>query len=354
MSGRVAIVSPYTLPSYCGNSFLAERLKQGLSRDGFTVRLFNSSIDAPREAAAFEPDLLHSLNADRPYSWIQTFRAARTIPWVITLTGTDYNSWCGIEDPPAHIRESLEGADALVVFHNEAREVLEDCLPSLRGKIMIIPQAVFSSGALARRVELRQKYGMGTDEVAFLMVASIRPVKNLRCAIEGLLRLQRQVGGVKAWLAGPIIDPQEADNLFAAAGQLEHFSYLGEVPPDEVREIMAAADVFLNTSLNEGMPGSVLEAMAEGLPVVASDVTGNRAVVVHERNGLLFPIDHVDALVAAAKRLVLDKRLRASLGESGRQVALRDYSAEHEVDAHQGLYRNVLGGFGRLRAHSTG
>jgi hypothetical protein len=51
---------------------------------------------------------------------------------------------------------------------------------------------------------------------------------------------------------------------------------------------------------------------------------------------------------------VLDKRLRASLGESGRQVALRDYSAEHEVDAHQGLYSNVLGDFGRLRAHSTG
>ena len=42
------------------------------------------------------------------------------------------------------------------------------------------------------------------------------------------------------------------------------------------------------------------------------------------------------------KRLVLDKRLRASLGESGRQVALRDYSAEHEVDAHQGLYSERL------------
>ena len=75
------------------------------------------------------------------------------------------------------------------------------------------------------------------------------------------------------------------------------------------------------------------EAMAEGLPVVASDVTGNRSIVVNERNGLLFPVNRVDALVAAAKHLVLDKRLRASLGESGSQVALRDYSAEREVDA---------------------
>jgi glycosyltransferase involved in cell wall biosynthesis len=353
VTGRIAIVSPYTLPFCCGNSFLAERLKEGLSGNGFTVRLFNSSVDAPREAAAFEPDLMHTLNADRPYPWIRTFRAARSIPWVITLTGTDYNSWCGIKDPPAHIRESLEGADALVVFHSEAREVLEDCLPALRGKIMVIPQAVVSSGALARRVELRESYGIGSGETALLLVASIRPVKNLRFAIDGLIRLQRQVGGVKAWLAGPIIDPREADNLFADARQLDHFSYLGEVPPDEVRELMAAADVFLNTSLNEGMPGAVLEAMAEGLPVVASDVTGNRAVVAHERNGLLFPVDRVDALVTALKRLVLDKRLRASLGESGRQVALRDYSAEHEADAHQDLYRNVLGGFGRLRAHSA-
>ena len=255
MTGRIAVVSPYTLPFCCGNSFLAERLKEGLSRNGFTVRLFNSSVDAPREAAAFEPDLLHSLNADKPYPWIRTFRATRSIPWVITLTGTDYNSWCGIKDPPPHIRESLEGADALVVFHSEAREVLEDCLPSLRGKIMVIPQAVVSSGALARRVELREKYGIGTGETVFLMVASIRPVKNLRFAIEGLIRLQRQVGGVKRGWRGPSSTLGKRTTCFRHEATRSFF--LPRRGRPEVRETMAAADVFLNTSLNEGMPGSV-------------------------------------------------------------------------------------------------
>jgi glycosyltransferase involved in cell wall biosynthesis len=61
-------------------------------------------------------------------------------------------------------------------------------------------------------------------------------------------------------------------------------------PQEEVLKYMAAADVFLNTSISEGIPGTLLEAMAEGLPVPASNVTGNRVVVRDGETGLLFPL----------------------------------------------------------------
>ena len=100
MKTRIALVSPYTLPFCCGNSFLAERLERGLSKAGFEVALFNSGKDSPDDAVSFAPHLLHSLNADRPHDWLQGFRNQYTGPWVITLTGTDYNTWCGIKEPP--------------------------------------------------------------------------------------------------------------------------------------------------------------------------------------------------------------------------------------------------------------
>jgi glycosyltransferase involved in cell wall biosynthesis len=105
---------------------------------------------------------------------------------------------------------------------------------------------------------------------------------------------------------------------------------------------MQAADMFLNTSLNEGMPGAVLEAMAEGLPVIASDVTGNRALVVHEENGLLFPVGDTEALAQAALRLVNDEALRKRLGSAGAARVLSHYSVDREINEYLGLYEGLL------------
>ncbi len=63
-------------------------------------------------------------------------------PWVITLTGTDYTPWCGINDPPVRIKENLENADALIVFHEAAAISLSASLPMLKNKIHIIPQGI--------------------------------------------------------------------------------------------------------------------------------------------------------------------------------------------------------------------
>ncbi len=66
---RIALVSPYTLPFSCGNSILAERLRDGLVKKGYRVALLNARENTTAEAALFAPDILHTLNADRTYQW---------------------------------------------------------------------------------------------------------------------------------------------------------------------------------------------------------------------------------------------------------------------------------------------
>ncbi len=65
-------------------------------------------------------------------------------------------------------------------------------------------------------------------------------------------------------LIGPVLDREEASRILTLGETLSCFEYLGERPHEEVQKFIAASDVFLNTSLNEGMPGAVLEAMAMG------------------------------------------------------------------------------------------
>ena len=340
---RIALVSPYTLPFSCGNSILAERLRGGLVKKGYRVALFNARENTPAEAALLAPDILHTLNADRTYQWAREFRAAyKKIPWVITLTGTDYNTWRAINEPPAHSRESVEQANALVVFHRYAAETVQSCLTAAGTKIHIIAQGVTPGPARADRRAVRSRYGIDSAAVVFLMVAGIRPVKRMGTAIDAFHEVQRQVPEAALLLVGPVIDQSEAERVLSAGSRLQCFTYLGEIAPAEVRALMDAADVFLNTSVHEGMPGAVLEAMAAGLPIVASAVAGNHALVVDNANGFLFPVEDIEVLIKTSVLLAQDRKLRERLGEAGKHRVAAHYSAEREIDNYHQLYSRLI------------
>jgi glycosyltransferase involved in cell wall biosynthesis len=104
--------------------------------------------------------------------------------------------------------------------------------------------------------------------------------------------------------------------------------------------LLGQADVVVNSSVSEGgMANSVLEAMALGRPVLASDIEGNRSLVEPEVTGLLFGA--VEELAAQAERLVADASLRARLGAAGRRLVEREYPPHREADGYVELYRSL-------------
>jgi len=109
-----------------------------------------------------------------------------------------------------------------------------------------------------------------------------------------------------------------------------------------VRERLAAADVFVLSSSQEGLPLSVLEAMAAGLPVVATAVGGIPELVVHGETGLLVPRRDVESLSAALARLIADPALRRRLGAAGRARAEAVFDLPSFRRAHLTLYRREL------------
>ena len=116
---------------------------------------------------------------------------------------------------------------------------------------------------------------------------------------------------------------------------------------DDVRDALARADVFVLSSTSEGLPLSILEAMAVGLPVVGSSVGGVPEAVEDGVTGLLVPPRDPVRLAAALERLLADPALRRRLGSNGRERVLQRFSLEACQQAHVAVYRRELARRGR-------
>ena len=112
----------------------------------------------------------------------------------------------------------------------------------------------------------------------------------------------------------------------------------------DVDPFLRAADAFVLPSRSEGMPNALLEAMAHGVPAIATDVPGTRQVIGHPPAGLLVPSGDEAALGAAISRLLADDRLAGELGAAGRQRVEGSFSVEATVAAHERLYEAMLAG----------
>jgi glycosyltransferase involved in cell wall biosynthesis len=118
----------------------------------------------------------------------------------------------------------------------------------------------------------------------------------------------------------------------------------GWVDKDRLRKIYRSADCFVNPSLYEGMPNVVLEAMACGLPVIASRVHGNDAVVRHGETGWLFDLGEPDAFVRVLREMMADPEKARGMGEKGRSWVMKDFSWRRVAQAYADLFSESAGG----------
>jgi glycosyltransferase involved in cell wall biosynthesis len=162
-----------------------------------------------------------------------------------------------------------------------------------------------------------------------------------------LLRAATLLRDVRFLVAGDGPDRRALDDEARSLGLGEQVEFLGH--RDDIPELLRTADVFVLPSLYEGLPVSVLEAMAAGTPVVATAIAGTEEAVVHGESGLLVPPGDPAAIAAAIQDVVSDAALARKLVTGGKARVRAMFSADHVADGVCEVYDQVRSGW-RSRA----
>jgi glycosyltransferase involved in cell wall biosynthesis len=124
------------------------------------------------------------------------------------------------------------------------------------------------------------------------------------------------------------------------SGLQEQVRLLGE--RHDVPALLTAAEIYLNTSVSEGLSNSIMEAMAAAVPVLAAAAGGTRELIQDGQTGLLFSPGDLSTAVKKLAWLVCDPRLRSRLGQQGRQRIETTYNLETMISHLECLYRGIL------------
>jgi len=260
----------------------------------------------------------------------------------------------GIEEttgrlPPAR-RVLLQLAAYMTAAITAVGEVVADRLVQLvgvrRSAIRVIPNGVDTSQyAPCRssddRAALRKEAGMPPEGFIVACVAALRPVKDHAGLIESLAGMVGETGRKDIYLAlvGDGELAPELKRLSVRLGVDRQTLFMGR--RDDVPAILRAADAFALNSRTEGMSYAILEAMATGLPVVATDVGGNGELVRHGRDGFLVPRADLDSMGRRIAMLAKNSRLAAKLGRNGRRRIVQTYSVDRMLTSFAGIYDEI-------------
>ncbi len=215
------------------------------------------------------------------------------------------------------------------------------------GKLIEMPNGVdaelFSPGAADGR--LRDRLGIPADAIVAAFVATLdlaHRFKRLDIAIDALAELGDEGVHIVVAGGGELVDEFRARARDRGIGDRVHF--LGAVPHPELPDVLRACDLFLLTTEPPESFGIVLiEAMATGLPVIATDYPGVRAVVVEGETGLLAPRGDAAAVAERLRRLVdAGAGGRASMGAAGRERAEREWNWPRLVDRMDAAYAEAI------------
>lgn len=176
-------------------------------------------------------------------------------------------------------------------------------------------------------------------KVKILFIGRLIPRKGFQRVLQALPRL-RELANVpfEVEVVGTGAYRTELDDIAEKLGVTELVRYVGIVPYDKLEQSYQYADIFVLTSLSEGMPSVILEAMGCALPVVASDVGGNNEIVKHGVNGYLVKNDDtVEILAQYLAELVNNQALRKKMGQESRTIA-HQYDWKNIMKEYDTLY----------------
>jgi glycosyltransferase involved in cell wall biosynthesis len=313
-----------------------------LSRAGRNaIREIGTFIDLVRLYRRIRPDIVHHVTSKPVLYGTVACRIAGVPAVVNAISGlghvfADDAAWAMRRIVSAGYRFSLRHARMRVIFQNDEH------------------RSLFLKREWVRDVESVLIPGVGVDTSVFVPKESTRstPVVLLASRLlwtKGIgefaqaARQLHQEGAQARFVIAGSLDPENRGHIperqleqWVDEGILEYWGF-----HEDVNALMQQADIACLPSYSEGLPKSLVEAAACGLPIVATDIGGCRAVVRDGENGLLVPRRDSERLAAALRGLITHREVRARMGACSRVMAVREFDIQRITSAHLALYQDL-------------
>lgn len=257
------------------------------------------------------------------------------VPYIVLLRGGDVPgtepSLACLHRFLAPIRKAVFGNSVAVVANSEGlRRMAEASDPF---SVCVIPNGVDTE--LFQPSAARSTSSHSEAPLRILFAGRFQKQKNLTFLLEQVAQLPANT--FELHLVGDGPEKRHLQQLAEQLGIAESIRWHGWLPRSELRRAYQSADCLVNPSLYEGMPNVVLEAMASGLPVIASKIPGHDTLVVDGETGFLFDLQGRDGLISALKRMY-DVDLRRRMGPRGRARAMAGFSWRKVTEAYLELF----------------
>jgi glycosyltransferase involved in cell wall biosynthesis len=218
-----------------------------------------------------------------------------------------------------------------------------------RDRVVVIPNFVedeaFHDLAPGHRSRLRESVGLGPTDIAIGVVANLYPVKNHAMLLRAARRLATDWPRIRFVLVGDGAERASLERLASESGIRDQVLMPGRLTNEP--GFAGIFDIAVLTSREEGFPNWVVEAMAAGRPVVATNVGGVPDAVVEGETGMLVKHDDDEAMARALDDLLRDESLRLKMGNAARVRARSKYHDTAVLSDLSALYEDLAARYGR-------
>jgi len=202
-------------------------------------------------------------------------------------------------------------------------------------------------GVDTERITIKEKF-QAKNEVKIITVARLVEKKGLKYSISAVARVIKKYPKVTYYIVGDGDLKKELMVLISQLGLDDKIKLLGSLENNKVKELMKESDIFLLTSVTssvgdmEGIPVSLMEAMATGLPVISTYHSGIPELVEDGKSGFLVPEKNVDALVEKLEYLIENHQIWSEMGKAGRKFVEENFNINVLNKRLEKLYKDLL------------
>jgi N-acetyl-alpha-D-glucosaminyl L-malate synthase BshA len=233
----------------------------------------------------------------------------------------------------------LNSADAIVALTSNMKDELNK---TCKKDILVLPNGIdLENFSGLSKQSLRDKFKINPDEKIIIFVGGLKPVKGIEYLIEAFWVINQKIPASKLFLVGEGIDRINLENAVKKNNLTGKVNFTGKIANREIPEYMALSDIFVLPSLSEGFGIVNLEAMACGLPIVATNVGGIPEVIKDGENGFIVEPKNPGQIAEKVLLLLEDEKLREKISNNNREE-VKKYSLEIIVNRLMEIYLSCL------------